>query len=163
MRILSICPCSRGFGFAVMEEGTGLIDWGVKSAKGDKNQDCLRHIETMLDLYHPNIVVLEDARSSRRTERVRKLTDQVKNLAKGQKVRVKLLSPTTVMERFVHGGTRHDLAVLMALRFPEELSQRLPPKRKPWQSEDGRLDMFKAVALGLHILEYPQPLTGATK
>jgi hypothetical protein len=35
--------------------------------------------------------------------------------------------------------------------FPEELSFRLPPKRKPWDSEDPRMGMFEAIALALMI------------
>ena len=160
MRILSISLCSRGFGFAVMEEGATLVDWGIKASKGDKNKECLRHVETLLDLYHPSSMVMEDTRSSHRAERIRKLTEQLIALAKGQKVRVKRVPAAKLMERFTPSGTRHDLAVVIASRFPAELSQRLPPKRKPWQSEDGRLDMFKAVALALHVLEYPQPVGG---
>jgi hypothetical protein len=33
------------------------------------------------------------------------------------------------------------------MRFPEELGHRLPPKRKPWMSEDYRMGIFDAVAL----------------
>ena len=36
-RILAIAPSSRGFGFAVLEGQEKLVDWGVKSIKGDKN------------------------------------------------------------------------------------------------------------------------------
>ena len=36
---------------------------------------------------------------------------------------------------------------MLAMQFPDELASRLPPKRKPWKSEDGRMDIFVAVAL----------------
>jgi hypothetical protein len=155
MRILAISLSSRGFGFAVMEDGTTLVDWGIKSSKGDKNKDCLRQIKNMLELFHPSALVLEDAaaKGARRAERIQELTEQITTLAKGQKLRVKLFSQVKLMQQFfpVGGGTKHDLAVLLAARFPEELGLKLPPKRKPWQSEDARLDMFKAVALALVI------------
>jgi hypothetical protein len=153
MRILAISLSSRGFGFAVMEDGTTLVDWGVKSSKGDKNKDCLRQAKTMLELFHPSTIVLEDAaaKGSRRAARIQQLTEQITELAKGQEVRVKLFSQSKLMRQFfpAGGGTKHDLAVLLAARFPEELGLKLPFKRKPWQSEDARLDMFKAVALAL--------------
>jgi hypothetical protein len=47
------------------------------------------------------------------------------------------------------GGTKHALAEIMAERFPEELGFRLPPKRRPWMSEDSRMDIFDAVSLAL--------------
>jgi hypothetical protein len=46
-------------------------------------------------------------------------------------------------------GTKHDVAKVLAQKFPEELGDRLPPKRKPWMSEDYRMDIFGAVALGI--------------
>jgi len=46
-------------------------------------------------------------------------------------------------------GTKHALAEILAARFPEELGCRLPPKRRPWMSEDYRMDIFDAVALAL--------------
>jgi hypothetical protein len=36
---------------------------------------------------------------------------------------------------------------MLAECFPEELGLSLPPKRRPWMSEDSRTDMFIAVAL----------------
>jgi hypothetical protein len=38
---------------------------------------------------------------------------------------------------------------IIAKRFPEELGSRLPPERKPWMSEDSRMNIFDAVALAL--------------
>jgi hypothetical protein len=32
-------------------------------------------------------------------------------------------------------------------QFPDELAARLPPKRKPWKSEDSRMDIFDGLAL----------------
>ena len=38
---------------------------------------------------------------------------------------------------------------MIAERFPGELGFRLPPKRRPWMSQDSRMDIFDAVALVL--------------
>jgi hypothetical protein len=46
-------------------------------------------------------------------------------------------------------GTKHLLAEIMAKRFPAQLGLQLPPKRKPWMSEDSRMSIFDAVALAL--------------
>ena len=46
-------------------------------------------------------------------------------------------------------GTKHALAELLAKRFPNELGFRLPPKRRPWMSEDYRMDIFAAISLAL--------------
>ena len=46
-------------------------------------------------------------------------------------------------------GTKHALAEIIAKQFPEQLGLQLPPKRKPWMSEDSRMNIFDAVALVL--------------
>jgi len=46
-------------------------------------------------------------------------------------------------------GTKQEMAELLAKKFPDELASRLPPKRKPWKSEDKRMDIFDAVALAV--------------
>ena len=46
-------------------------------------------------------------------------------------------------------GIKHALAEIVANKFPEELGSHLPPKRRPWMSEDSRMDIFDAVALVL--------------
>ena len=46
-------------------------------------------------------------------------------------------------------GTKHEMAESLATRFPDELALRLPPKRRPWESEDARMDVFDAVGLAV--------------
>jgi hypothetical protein len=36
---------------------------------------------------------------------------------------------------------------MLAEKYPAELAAKLPPKRRPWENEDGRMDMFDAVGL----------------
>jgi hypothetical protein len=152
-RILAISPSSRGFGFAVLEDQATLVDWGVKSVKGDKNVACLKQTDAMCVLYHPALLVLEDAsaKGSKRAPRIRKLIPQLVKLAKDRKIRTKVLPRRKVREFFfgVDAVTKFDLAVFLSERFPEELASKLPPERKPWMSEDARLDIFEAVALAL--------------
>ena len=50
--------------------------------------------------------------------------------------------------RFVgEQGTKQACAETLAAKFPVELASRLPPKRRPWMSEDPRMDIFDAVGL----------------
>ncbi|MDB6018025.1 MAG: hypothetical protein JWR19_2514 [Pedosphaera sp.] len=62
-----------------------------------------------------------------------------------------MLSDKTIKRMFFADGkgTKHSIAEILAQRFPEELGDRLPPKRLAWMSEDDRLYMFDAVALAL--------------
>jgi len=152
-RILAIAPSTRGFGFAVLEGQEMLVDWGVKTVKGDKNAQSLKKVEEMIAHYQPGVLVLEDAsaKNSRRSPRIRNLSQQIIKMAVTRKVSVKLFSRDQVMKTFFADGqgTKHALAEIIAKRFPEELGSRLPPKRKAWMSEDSRMNIFDAVALVL--------------
>jgi hypothetical protein len=55
------------------------------------------------------------------------------------------LAPFTMAKKFV------------TFQFPDELSTRLPPKRKPWKSEDSRMDIFDAVALAVVFRYFDSP------
>jgi hypothetical protein len=68
-----------------------------------------------------------------------------------ENVTVKLFSREQVRRVFFANGqgTKQAPAEILAKRFPEELGSRLPPKRRPWMSEDYRMDIFDAVSLAL--------------
>jgi hypothetical protein len=152
-RVLAIAPSTRGFGFAVFEERETLVDWGVKSAQGDKNKRSLVKVGELIAHYEPRVVVLEDSsgEGSRRSVRIRNLGRRIITLAASLNVCVVVLSRKQIRQVFfTYGeGTKHALAEILAKRFPEELGPRLPPKRKPWKSEDCRMDIFAAVALAV--------------
>jgi hypothetical protein len=152
-RILAIAPSTRGFGYAVLEGQKMLVNWGVKSVKGDKNAGSINEVEKMIAHYGPEIMVLEDTatKESRRCPRIQALTKRLVALAEGRSIKVALFSRKQVLRTFFADGcgTKHALAEIIAERFPEELGFRLPPKRRAWMSEDSRMDIFDAVALAL--------------
>jgi Holliday junction resolvasome RuvABC endonuclease subunit len=150
-RILGIAPSSRGFGFAVLEGQETLADWGTKYVKGDKNSQSLANVKELIALYQPNVIALEDtsAKNSRRAPRIRALTKRIIALASSRNVKVALFSHKRIRAAFFTNGpgTKHSLAEILAKRFPEQLSFRVPPRRRPWMSEDSRMNVFDAVAL----------------
>jgi len=152
-RILAISPSTRGFGYAVLETADTLVDWGVKSVKGDKNAQCLAKVEELIAHYSPGVLVLPDVTviNTRRASRIRLLGDQIIALASMYNLRVPVFSAEQVKKTFFADceGTKYGIAEILAKRFPEELGFRLPPKRRPWMSEDYRMDIFDAVALAL--------------
>lgn len=154
-RILAIAPSTRGFGFALVEGHRTLVDWGVKSIKGDKNRGTLLKVKEMVTHYRPDVLALEDvsAKSCRRSARIRTLINQLTQLAKKEKVSAPCFFREQVAKTFFPEGkvTRYDVARKVVEMFSDELGFRLPPKRRPWQSEDSRMDIFDAVALALMV------------
>lgn len=153
LRVLAIAPSTRGFGFALFEGQGVLVDWGVKSVQGDKNRRSLVKVQEMIAHYQPEVIVLEDTAGEdcRRSARIRTLSRRIIALATSLNVRIEVFSREQIREVFFADGegTKHALAEILARRFPEELGPRLPPKRKPWKSEDCRMDIFDAVALAV--------------
>jgi hypothetical protein len=143
-------PTVRGFGFAVMEAPDWLIDWGLKHVRREKNHGSLRKVGDLIDRYEPDVVVLEDtgASRSRRSQRVRRLIEDVEALAGKRGIEVRKFSPTRVQKFFLPLGgiTRHEIAEALARRFPE-LEPKLPRLRRLWMTEDLRLRIFGAAAL----------------
>ena len=61
LRVLAIAPFTRGFGFAVLDDGgEKLVEWGVKSFKRNKNAQCLMNVNEMINHHQPGVLVLED-------------------------------------------------------------------------------------------------------
>ena len=72
-RVLALQPSTRTIGFAVMEGSTRPIDWGLKFiTPQDRNKQCLKLTETLLELYQPSVLVVEDCqgKGSRRHPRI---------------------------------------------------------------------------------------------
>jgi RNase H-fold protein (predicted Holliday junction resolvase) len=152
-RILGIALSTRGIGYAVLE-GERLAESGVKQARGDKNAVSITKVKDLISHYQPTVVALEDAsaKDSRRSPRIRKLTDRLVELFAQHRIRSVLLSQEQVRKVFYAQGaegSHHDIAAILSRKYPEDLADRLPPKRRLWESEDHRMDQFKAVALAL--------------
>lgn len=151
-RILAIDPTSRGFGFVVLEGPASLIDWGTKDTERADTDLALRLVAALMNRYAPDIVVVEDVatRTSRRRSRVRELIENVTAKANSRELKVARVSREQVQDLFraAGGTTKHRVATIIAEHFPE-LAPHLPPPRKAWMSEDGRMSMFDAAAFAL--------------
>ena len=151
VRVLAIAPLTRGLGYAVMEGPDKLVAHGNKAILRDKNSRALKWVEKFIRLYQPAVLVLPDvnAKDTRRAERIKLLHKKIGALAREHELKVRLISVTRVREQLLgdRQGTKQACAEALAARFPVELASRLPPKRRPWMSEDPRMDIFDAVGL----------------
>jgi Holliday junction resolvasome RuvABC endonuclease subunit len=152
LRVLSIDPHPRGFGYAVFEGPLCLVDWGTKDVRRDKERVALERIGELVRRYLPTVIVVEDCAhgKSRRNARVRQLTQRILVAARESAVEGRAVPRAAVYRAFAGtgAGTKYGIATALVRAFPE-LMVRLPPKRKPWQTEDSRMSIFDAVALGL--------------
>jgi hypothetical protein len=153
VRILAIAPLSRGLGYAVIEGPDKLVACGNKAILRDKNAGSLIWVENFIQFYQPNVLVLPNvnAEDTRRAPRIKTLHRKIIALANKHQLKVRLISVTQVRAQLLGDtkGTKQAVAEALAAKFPVELGTRLPPKRRPWMSEDPRMDIFDAVALAV--------------
>lgn len=154
-RVLALDPITKGFGFAVLDGPHNLIDWGLKGTsrwEEPRERWCLRQLAELIDFYQPDRVVIEDCLDSRsrRSQTSRRLIERMLVMARERDVVGRRISQAELRRAFAAEGacTKYERALAIATRFPE-LAWRVPPIRKPWMSEDSRMGIFDAVALGL--------------
>jgi hypothetical protein len=155
VRILAVAPTARGFGYCVMENNV-MLECGKREGKGNKNAknaQAISRIEKLMNQFLPDVLVLQDINSAhcRRAPRIKALHRQIVGLAEKHKCKVKLLSGKQLRITLLGDakGTKHEMAEKLAQTFSAELGGRLPPKRRAWDSEDGRMDVFDATALAM--------------
>ncbi len=151
-RVLGFHPTARGFGWVVFEGPFRPIDWGLVSARKDKNATCLKRLKRLLVRFAPETLVLEayDRETTRRARRIARLGVRARTLADGQGIETAVYSRAEIREAFAEVGatTRRDIAEAVA-RHLDAFRHRLPPRRKPWESEDARDALFAAAAVVL--------------
>lgn len=157
VRVLAIAPLSRGLGYAVMEGPDKLVAYGNKAILRDKNAGALAWVNRFMQFYQPDVLVLPNvtAADTRRAARIITLHRQIVAWAGKKNVKVRLVSVTQVRTHLLRDskGTKFAVAQMLASKYPTELGLRLPPKRRPWMSEDPRMDIFDAVSLAVAFWE----------
>ena len=142
----------RLFGFAVFEGPGMLLDWGARTYQCEERPDAaIRKLEPLIQTYAPIIVVVRKRSNlSRYTQRnVRALTEGIRRILRSNSISFGYVTTKQVRSHFAPYGckTKQEIGAVLSVQF-EELAGRLPPKRKPWQSERHSMIIFDAVASG---------------
>jgi len=153
-RLLAVALTSRGFGYAVLEGELSLIESGHSCMSGPKkNALTLAKVKKLMAMYQPGFMVLHSSGDSQRprTKRLRTLYREIVGLAARENLAVEFVSDSELRCLLVdkQKGTKHERAEMLAQRFPNELGLCVPAKRRLWQGNDARMDLFDAVALAV--------------
>ena len=159
-RILCLDIRPRSFAFVAFEGPKVVLDWGARSFRRGVNAVRVPlgiKVARLLDEYAPCVLVLERPRTSKHMRIVAAIGKQ----AKLQRIPIRLLSAKAVDAAFSGSNdNKHQIASALATRFLD-LTLVIPPKRRPWQSEDYRMSIFDAAALGaayFHEKRQPDPI-----
>jgi hypothetical protein len=151
--VLAVYPSARGLGFALFEGPLAPVDWGVHELRGaEKNVRSLRIVDRLIRRYQPDMLIVQDTSPSgtRRARRIRLFHEMLAELADRHGVHLRSYTRAQVRHCFAPLGltTKDGIAETISRHLPE-LGRFLPPRRKPWMSEDARMSLFDAAALGL--------------
>jgi hypothetical protein len=150
-RVLAFDVRSRSFAFAIFEGPNELLDYGVRSFRRGSNAVQLtprERLAALFDEFNPAVVVRR-ASPPRRSKWKLRIDDALLQESRERRIPVRFVPRHAAKKAFLgHNSNKHEIATVLAQWFPA-LAAKLPPKRKCWQSEDYRMSIFDAAALGL--------------
>lgn len=69
--VLGLSPTTRGMAYVVMEGARNPLDWGLVTARVNKNAICIKQLNALCAFYTPRVLVTEKPdESSRRSGRI---------------------------------------------------------------------------------------------
>ncbi|MBZ5565864.1 MAG: hypothetical protein LAP13_26025 [Acidobacteriia bacterium] len=149
-RVLSLDVHPSRFGYVIFEGPEELLDWGVRSFRDGVNAVRIppaQKVGTLLDDFAPSAIVLEKRESL--AKKAARHIQTVQREAAKRRVPVRWVTRRMVKRIFDgHERNKDEIAFVLGQRFPE-LAPKVPPRRKIWQSEDYRMSIFDAAALGV--------------
>jgi hypothetical protein len=154
-RLLALEIRASRLGFAVFEGPTRLLDWGVRSFEDDARSltsSVSDRIGILFAFHQPFAIVICDrtyhAVSHKR--KLAKIVSAIRAETRRSSTKFVVLTAREVRNSFVANGkiTKYDVALRVAEQF-EELSWKLPHRRKSYQSEPPAMLVFDAVANGI--------------
>jgi hypothetical protein len=150
-RVLALDVHPRSFGFVVFEGPNHILDWGVRSFRTGVNAvkiPAATKFLALLDEFRPSAVLIRERLTGRTVKQIKMLA-AIERQARTRRIPVRRISRGDVNRAFVGFDTnKYEVASALALQF-SDLALRLPPRRKCWQSEDYRMGIFDAAALGV--------------
>jgi hypothetical protein len=154
-RLLALEIRASRIGFAVFEGPTRLLDWGARSFENDHKtlrSSVSDRIGVLLAFYEPFALVIRGriCHSTSHKRTLAKIVSAIRVESRRHSTRFIVLKTREVRISFVGNGkiTKHDLALSVAQQF-EELTWKLPRRRKFYQSEAPAMVVFEAVANGI--------------
>ena len=154
-RILALDLRLRRFGFAVFEGPRGLLDYGVRSIasqEGHGHRFASKPLSELIRIWAPESIVIKKEKweALGAKPETKALSANILELISTHEILLRLVSRHDFEVAFDHLGstTKYEIAASLGRIFPE-LAWKVPPERKPWESEHPRMSAFDAIALGL--------------
>jgi hypothetical protein len=149
--VMAVYPNARGFAYVIFGRADFPLDWGVSELPAQERlRLSLDRFSHLLDRYDLDIVLLRNVPEGSRGKRLVKLVQAMDELARRRRARTIRISAQQARHAFAHvePPTRYLIAQEIAERIPA-FGPLLPPRRKIWIGESGRMGLFDAAAIAL--------------
>jgi hypothetical protein len=130
-----------------VENDRGLVDWGVARLYSRQEEEFLARVEAVLRNCAAGALVIEEYDGNHRAEVMKRRTEALSGFARVIRIRVLLVRRSVLYSSFNVTSSYH-LMIKLATAFPE-LEQHVFRKRRPWDSQDERTYLFRAVGLAI--------------
>lgn len=144
--MVAFSPSRRGLGYCVFDTPRTPVDWGCGDYREDKMAQTLKKVGSLLKLYQPKIIVLENPDdTANRADHIKDLITAITEVALKEDVAVRHYSSEEVRQVFPvanKGKRARDIVKVLP-----ELRADLPPKRQAWNPQHPRMQVFDAVSL----------------
>jgi hypothetical protein len=154
-RILTVDLRPQRFGFAVFKGPKQLLDWGGSTYSArDRGRSAPidKRLSPLLTIYAPSVLIVRKVTKAERERYgdLRPMVNVIKEQAADHSAEVEFVGREEIRRTFGRFGktTKYDIAAQVAAFFPE-LTWKLPPPRKPWQTENRNMAIFDAASLGI--------------
>ncbi len=152
--VLAVAAASTKIGHVFLIDGTPF-DWGSSKDASDSPRQAYQYTTKKIAYYRPELLVTELVTDeSKKGQYSRSLINQIMKAAQDADI------PWSLTIREQRHANKFREATALAKRFPE-LKAVLPPKRYWWQTEDQRMIIFEALALGLSVIDEPELMDGS--
>lgn len=146
-RRLLVVAAATGRVGSVFFIGNRLMDWQMSTKASRDNLRAAEHMQSLINKYHPDVVVTQDPRSAR---------------SKGELslVLIEAMARTATANDLLHiaaprqraFGNKYAEAEILAERYPEVAAWK-PQKRRAFDNEPRNTVLFEALALAEVILD----------
>jgi hypothetical protein len=142
VRILGIASTAKGFAYAVTEGPHRLVLWGMSRGRGGKITTAL---DRLMKKSRPLFVAFDKLAVEKKQTRGRLFSVFLERSYRTHNI---MMIPAEARKAVDNGRQKignWDIAKTLTNTF-QELRYTLPPKRRPWETENERLGIFMALA-----------------
>ena len=145
VRIVGVVSTTHGFAYAVTEGPRHLVASGQRAASPSLS-DAVRRFGNVISKARPLFVAFDRDSGQRKGRRGRQFVRAVSAVCEAHGVMLIAIGRTEIRRLSKQGRpSKWDIGDIVATWFPE-IASKLPPRRKPWESENDRIGIFMAIA-----------------